>query len=50
MSSIKGPGIFLAQFLRDEAPYDNLVNISRWMAELGYKGGIEENAYRGYQK
>ena len=38
MSSIKGPGIFLAQFLRDEAPYNNLVNISRWVAELGYKG------------
>ena len=38
MSSIKGPGIFLAQFLRDEEPYNNLVNISRWVAELGYKG------------
>ncbi len=38
MSRIKGPGIFLAQFLRDEEPYDNLENIGRWVAELGYKG------------
>ncbi|MBL7184732.1 MAG: sugar phosphate isomerase/epimerase [Phycisphaerae bacterium] len=38
MSNIKGPGIFLAQFLRDEEPYDNLENISRWVASLGYKG------------
>ena len=38
MSGIKGPGIFLAQFLRDEEPYNNLVNIGKWVAELGYKG------------
>ena len=38
MKKIKGPGIFLAQFLRDEEPYDNLVNISQWAADLGYKG------------
>jgi sugar phosphate isomerase/epimerase len=38
MTSIKGPGIFLAQFLRDEAPYNNLENIARWAASLGYKG------------
>lgn len=38
MSKMKGPGIFLAQFLRDEKPYNNLVNISRWVADLGYKG------------
>ena len=36
--SIKGPGIFLAQFLRDEQPFDNLENIGRWAFELGYKG------------
>lgn len=36
--SIKGAGIFLAQFLRDEQPFDNLENIGRWAFELGYKG------------
>jgi sugar phosphate isomerase/epimerase len=38
MSKMKGPGIFLAQFLRDEKPYNNLVNIGKWAAELGYEG------------
>lgn len=38
MKTIKGPAIFLAQFLRDEAPYNNLENISDWVASLGYKG------------
>jgi sugar phosphate isomerase/epimerase len=38
MSKIQGPGIFLAQFLRDEEPYNNLSNIGQWVAGLGYKG------------
>jgi sugar phosphate isomerase/epimerase len=38
MSSMKGPAIFLAQFLRDEPPYDTIENISKWVARLGYKG------------
>lgn len=38
MSKIKGPGIFLTQFLRDKEPYNNLANISKWVASLGYKG------------
>jgi sugar phosphate isomerase/epimerase len=38
MKTIKGPGIFLAQFLRDQAPYNTLENISKWVAGLGYKG------------
>ncbi len=38
MKKIKGPGIFLAQFFRDEAPYNNLENISEWFSGLGYKG------------
>ncbi len=38
MSKIQGPGIFLAQFLRDHAPYNNLKNIGAWVASLGYKG------------
>lgn len=35
---MKGPGIFLAQFLRDEEPYDNLENLGGWVADMGYKG------------
>ena len=38
MPKIKGPAIFLAQFLRDEEPYNNLENIGKWVASLGYKG------------
>jgi len=38
MRKIKGPGIFLAQFLRDEQPYNSLENIGKLVANLGYKG------------
>ena len=38
MSHIKGPAIFLAQFMRDEEPYNTIDNIGRWVAGLGYKG------------
>jgi len=38
MQTIKGPGIFLAQFLRDEAPYNTLEGISEWASQLGYTG------------
>jgi len=38
MKSIKGPAIFLAQFMGDEAPFDSLDNICKWLAGLGYKG------------
>ena len=38
MGNINGPGIFLAQFLRDEAPFNNLESICKWAADLGYKG------------
>ncbi|MFK8048079.1 MAG: sugar phosphate isomerase/epimerase family protein [Halioglobus sp.] len=38
MSKMKGPGIFLAQFLGDQAPFDTLPNIAKWAADLGYKG------------
>ena len=37
MQSIQGPGIFLAQFVDDVAPFDNLPNICNWAAGLGYK-------------
>ena len=33
----KGPGIFLAQFAGNDAPFDSLPSITRWAAGLGYK-------------
>lgn len=38
MKTIKGPGIFLAQFIRDNKPYNNIDAISSWVASLGFKG------------
>lgn len=38
MSGIKGPAIFLAQFLRDEEPFNSLEAIGKWVAGLGYRG------------
>ncbi|MFZ1703096.1 MAG: sugar phosphate isomerase/epimerase [Saprospiraceae bacterium] len=35
---MKGPAIFLAQFISDEAPFNHLENLCRWAASLGYKG------------
>ncbi|WP_251977282.1 sugar phosphate isomerase/epimerase family protein [Salinicola avicenniae] len=34
---LRGPGLFLAQFLGDEAPFDNLDTIARWAADTGYE-------------
>lgn len=38
MKSIQGPGIFLAQFMGDEAPFNSLDTIADYMANKGYKG------------
>ncbi len=38
MRTIKGPGIYLAQFVGDRAPFDTLDNLARWAAGLGYAG------------
>ncbi|MCJ8340850.1 MAG: sugar phosphate isomerase/epimerase [Pseudomonadales bacterium] len=38
MKTIKGPALFLAQFVSDEAPFNSLENIARWAGGLGYKG------------
>lgn len=38
MKTLKGPAIFLAQFLGDQAPFNNLDNIAAWAASLGFKG------------
>jgi len=37
-SQIKGPGIFLAQFAGDAAPFNSLQGMAGWAASLGYKG------------
>jgi sugar phosphate isomerase/epimerase len=37
MKTIKGPAIFLAQFMGDK-PFDTMENACRWMAEAGYEG------------
>ncbi len=38
MKTIKGPGLFLAQFAGDEAPFNDWASICRWAAEAGYAG------------
>ena len=38
MKTMKGPGIFLAQFMGDQAPFNSLDTIAPYMANLGYKG------------
>jgi sugar phosphate isomerase/epimerase len=38
MKTIKGPGLFLAQFAGDEAPFNSFGAITRWAADCGYKG------------
>jgi sugar phosphate isomerase/epimerase len=38
MKTIKGPGIFLAQFADDAAPFNTLAGMARWAAGLGYAG------------
>jgi sugar phosphate isomerase/epimerase len=37
-SNIKGPGIYLAQFASDTAPFDSWSSITRWAGGLGFKG------------
>ncbi|PYH89642.1 xylose isomerase domain-containing protein [Aspergillus ellipticus CBS 707.79] len=37
-STIKGPGIAVAQYISDEAPFNTLEGIVQWAAKLGYKG------------
>ena len=38
MTNIQGPAIFLAQFMGDQAPFNDLESICRWAASLGYVG------------
>lgn len=38
MKTMKGPAIFLAQFVGDEKPYNSLSEIAKWAASLGFEG------------
>ena len=38
MKTIKGPGIFLAQFISDEPPFNSLKSICQWAKDLGFTG------------
>ena len=37
-ATMKGPGLFLAQFMGDDAPFNGLGPITKWAGSLGYKG------------
>ena len=37
MRTMKGPGLFLAQFAQDTAPHNTLEGIARWAKGYGYK-------------
>ena len=36
MKTIKGPGLFLTQFVGTSAPFDSFDNITGWAGGLGY--------------
>ena len=38
MTTIKGPGIFLAQFMGDSAPFNSLKTICEWAKNIGFTG------------
>ncbi|GAB5553399.1 MAG: sugar phosphate isomerase/epimerase [Saprospiraceae bacterium] len=38
MKTIKGPAIFLAQFMGDTEPFNTLEGVCKYMADFGYKG------------
>ena len=38
MKTLQGPGLFLAQFVGDAAPFNSLPAIAAWAASLGYRG------------
>jgi sugar phosphate isomerase/epimerase len=37
MKTLKGPGLFLAKFADDKAPFNTIESICEWAAALGYK-------------
>ena len=38
MTTVKGPAIFLAQFMGDQPPFNELTSICKWVKSLGFVG------------
>jgi sugar phosphate isomerase/epimerase len=38
MKTLKGPAVFLAQFMDDAEPFNNIEGMARWAADLGFVG------------
>jgi sugar phosphate isomerase/epimerase len=38
MTTVKGPAIFLAQFMGDQPPFNDLKSICKWVKSLGFDG------------
>lgn len=38
MKTVKGPAVYLAQFMDTKAPFNSLDGLCKWAADLGYKG------------
>ena len=38
MKTLKGPAIFLAQFIDDSEPFDSIESMAKWAANLGFVG------------
>ncbi len=38
MKTLKGPAIFLAQFIDDSEPFDSIESMAKWAADLGFVG------------
>ncbi len=38
MKTIKGPGVFLAQFATNDAPFNSIDGLAKWAAGKGFKG------------
>lgn len=52
MRTIKGPGIFLSQFIGEEAPFNTLDGLAGWAASKGYKAVqiLQPSAYFDVEK
>ncbi len=37
MKTVKGPGIFLSQFITTQPPFNSLAGLAEWAAGLGYR-------------
>ena len=49
MNNIKGPAIFLAQFVGEDAPFNSLDNICKWVSSLGDRKSTRLNSSHSQQ-